>query len=104
MFPIPRFGATVIHNMNNLTFKQAEELGGALARLAELGESKIVTKEIETERAALQRFVATTATEHITDLLGAWFTVRRQYEPLLLTIAGIAKQVGGILQQQPKST
>ena len=83
-----------------LTFKQAEELGGALARLAELGDSKIITKENEAERNTLQRFVTTTAVECLPDLLGAWFTVRRQYEPLLLAISGVVHQVGGIIARQ----
>jgi hypothetical protein len=84
----------------NLTFKQAEELGGALARLQELGETKIITKEIETERAALERFISTTFREHALELLGTWMTVRRMYEPLLLSIAGVAKQVQGILNSK----
>jgi len=80
-----------------LTYKLAEELGGALDKLEELAQTKIKTKESEAEERGLKAFVAETATHNLQELLGCWFTIRREYEPLLNVLAVMTKRVQGVL-------
>lgn len=80
-----------------LSYKKAEELAGALSRLHELAETKITTKESNAEAAGLKRFVADEAPKHLNEFLGCWFIIRREYEPLLNTLAIMAKRVQAIV-------
>jgi hypothetical protein len=80
-----------------LTMEAANQLGGALQRRAELSALTILTKETEAELRALGSFIAETITDNAAELLGCWFTVRREYEPLLKAFASVAFRVSGIL-------
>lgn len=69
--------------VKRLSTEIAIQLGGALAKVAELENLSIVTKESEAELRGLKSFINDTLHEYANDLLGAWFVVRQEYEPLV---------------------
>jgi hypothetical protein len=83
-----------------LSMQKANEIAGAIARRFELKGTKIVTKENEAELRGLDQFLSNALTEHVEELLGCWFTIRREYEPLLQTFAQVAYRVGAIINRQ----
>ena len=84
-------------NEKLLSPQKAAELAGALSRLEEIGTPTIITKEVEAEKAGLERFILNESPKHLTELLGCWFTVHQQYQPLLQTLAVLARTIGGII-------
>lgn len=84
-----------------LTYEIAEKIAGALERLHVLQQNKIVSTEIAAEIRGQQQFLADETPKYINELLGCWFTIRREYEPLLTILATMSKRVQGILSVKP---
>ena len=74
------------------------KMGGALDRLAVLGESKIFTTEQAAEKRGNEQFLQNTLLEHAPELLGAWITVRNQYVPLVRGFATLLMNANQLLQ------
>lgn len=72
-----------------LTEQVATEIGGALARVAELSGKSIVESTDAAERRGLEAFLQRTLVEHAPELVGAWFTVRHQYRPLVQGVTAL---------------
>lgn len=82
-----------------LTAKDAEQIGGALQRLHELRNQSIQTPTQDAEIAGLVEFLAPRLMEHAHELLGMWYVVRHEYEPLVNNIARILNRVNVVQAQ-----
>lgn len=90
--------------MNNtftpLDMKTANELGGALQRIAELNAKKILEQGAAAERRALEAYLSTALIAHAPELLACWFTIENEYRPLLSVMASIFGHVGQIVSRR----
>ena len=75
----------------------AVKIGGALARLHELTHKSIVEKDDAAERRGNEQFLNRALLEHAHELLGAWFTIRNQYQPLIQGFACLVSQADGVI-------
>jgi hypothetical protein len=82
-----------------LSFETANEIAGALARRQELTSTTILSKDTEAELRGLNQYLTTALANHSEELLGCWFTIRREYEPLLQAFSTVAFRVGAILSR-----
>ena len=82
-----------------LSHKTANELAGALQRWTELRNAKIKTPTTDAELAGLTEYMATTLITHSSDLLGAWFVVRAEYEPLIGVLTNIKARLDAVCQR-----
>jgi hypothetical protein len=89
--------------MNKLTEEKAHEITGALNRLAELSQSKLVLPGTEEEKAKLERYLQNEARQHLGELLGTWFVVRREYEPLINVLTTVSQRIGFVAQQRAEA-
>lgn len=69
--------------MPKLTIVKANEIGGALAELAELNKKSIIETTDAAKRRGLQAYLEREATENLPELLACWFTMQNQYRPLI---------------------
>lgn len=83
-----------------LTVQQISAMQAALKKLAELGESKIITKNTTAEREGLTDFLRNQLMEHASELLGSWVVCNQEYAPLLNGIHGVLRRVGYIQAEQ----
>ena len=81
------------------TRNEAETLGNAVARWHELRDNIIKTPTSDAELKGLTEFIATQAVEHIDELIGCWFTIRDEYEPILNLISRVGQRVNSINAQ-----
>lgn len=71
----------------------ATEIGGALERWHTLRNQAIKTPTSDAEVAGLTEYLANRLLEFAPELLGCWFVVRNEYEPLIGTIATVMNRV-----------
>ncbi len=86
-----------------LTEKKANEIGGALQRIAELTEKKIIEATDAAERRGLEQFVAREVAEHAQELLACWYTMQRQYRPLIQGFVGLMANASAILNKSEQA-
>lgn len=79
----------------------------AISRLTQLtgngdADSKIITldKNAEAEKAGLREYVKNQMFEHAGHLMGCWFAIKNEYEPLCNTFASILNRAEGIRAQR----
>lgn len=80
-----------------LTRQEVVQLGGALQRLEELASYEVKTAAHEAEIRGLHEYLANTFLNHAKEFLGAWFTLRNEYEPLLSVFGTVALRVSNII-------
>jgi hypothetical protein len=85
---------------NPLSPEIANQIGGAIQRLSQLSESKIVTQESDAEKAGLTNFLQRVVVEHADELIASWYAVRMEYEPLVNGFAGLMARASGILKRK----
>ena len=93
-----------------LTQRRLAELANAYGRYSELTErlkSPIVTPEtatLQAERAGLEKFLGSALLVHANQLLGCYHIVHSEYEPVLKSIAIIARRIGliPVLEAKPE--
>ena len=66
-----------------MDLKTINELGGALQRIAELSQKKIIESGDAGERRAQEAFVKDTLYANASELVGAWITIQNAYRPLV---------------------
>lgn len=76
-----------------------EQLAAQLNRLSELSQHKIISRNDEAEKAGIHAFLAEHFVVFGSELLGCWYTVRGEYEPLLRVITAVTARVAGQLEQ-----
>ena len=84
-------------NTKQMEDKTAVEIGGALARLAELKTKKIVEKDDAAENRGLEKFLQREMVEHAEEFLGCWFTIRNQYQPLIQGFASLIMRADAVI-------
>lgn len=89
---------------NELTQEVAEQIGGALQRLKEIGSSTIIAPQHEAEQKGLIQFLSRVLLEHADEMLACWMAVKVEYEPLVLGIAGVLSRSNGILMRRMQAT
>jgi hypothetical protein len=77
--------------------KSANEIAGALNRFRALTNYNVLTKEHEAELRGTVEYLNQAWLTHAEELLGCYFIIHNEYEPLISTIAGVAQRVSGIL-------
>jgi len=87
-----------------LTMEVGKQIIDAISRLNSLGgeDSKIVTldKNAEAEKAGLREYLKNVLLEHAGHLVGCWFAVKNEYEPLCNVFANITNRAEGIRAQR----
>lgn len=83
-----------------ITDAEAVKIRNAIVRLRELEQTKIVTQDTEPEKRLLAEYLRKTAYEHLNELLGCWYVLHNEYEPLLHTLAPLVGRCFGMLQQR----
>lgn len=76
-----------------ITAEEASKARNALLRLNTLNESKIITKDGDAEKRMVSDFLNKFATTHVNELLGCWFVLHYEYEPLLSGLAPIISRL-----------
>ena len=79
-----------------LNLQLASQIAGALERLQELASLDVQSREAQAEIAGNHEFLANTFIQHGSEFLGAWFTLKQEYEPLLGSISNVAMRVVAI--------
>jgi len=80
-----------------LTEEVATQLAGALQRLNELGDSKIINPAHEAEITGTRQYIARELPKYAAELLGNWFVLRNEYEPLIQGFSGLMGRAGAII-------
>jgi hypothetical protein len=71
------------NGVTTLDIATAQQIGGAIQRLREIGSSVIIDPKNEAEQKALNNYLATTLPQYANELLACWIAVRNEYEPLI---------------------
>jgi hypothetical protein len=74
----------------------AGDLVATLQKLRAIYTSKIETRESEAEKVGLTEHLATGLIRHADELLGCWFAVKEEYEPLTMGMAGLLRRASKI--------
>jgi hypothetical protein len=94
---------TVIIPMNNqrvpLTDDEAQQIGGAIHALKEIGTTKIISPQHEAEQKGNLAFLQRILVEHADELLASWFAVHHEYEPLVGSFAALLSRATGVIQR-----
>lgn len=80
-----------------LDMQLASQIAGALQRINELSQLSVQLPAHVAEIKGNHEFLANTLIQHADELLGCWFTVRREYEPLIRAFSTVAFRVSGVL-------
>jgi hypothetical protein len=90
-----------------LDMEAGKQIIDAISRLANLtggaeADSKIITldKNAEAEKAGLREYIKNQLLEHAGHLMGCWFAVKNEYEPLCNSFASIINRAEGIRAQR----
>ena len=86
-------------NTTALSDQKANEIGGAIQRIAELTDKKIIEASDAAEKRGLEQFLSRAMTEHAQELLACWFTMQRQYRPLIQGFVGLLANANAILDR-----
>lgn len=84
-----------------ITEQLATEIGGALERLKTLGEHKVIGTGEAAERRGLEQFLQRVLLENALELMGCWFTIQKQYKPLVIGFAGLLAHASKTFDQPP---
>lgn len=87
---------------NRLSHEEANKIGGAIARLAELNEKKLVDSNTAAEKRGLESYLQSALVQHAGEFLSCWFVVRHEYEPLVSVFAAMQRRITGINTQPPQ--
>lgn len=82
-----------------LTEAKASEIAGAIQRLNELGDSTIINPATEAEVKGLRNYLANTLPQYANELLGCWFVMHNEYEPLIQGFAGLFGRATALLHR-----
>lgn len=74
------------------------QLIDAIHRLNQLSSSVIVNKNDDAEKAGLEKFLYTGLVAHASVLLGCWFTVKTEYEPLVNCFSHLLERANGLTE------
>lgn len=90
-----------------LTADECQKIGGALQRLNEIKNSNIIAvgaeaKKTEAEARDLIEFLSVTLITHATELIGTWFVVRGELQPLIQALMPLVSRVNANLAAQEK--
>jgi hypothetical protein len=89
--------------MKMMTEKLANEIGGALQKIEELTAKTIVEKSDEAERLGNEQFLQRVLREHAFELLSCWFTMTKQYKPLIQGFASLLLHANSAIDRaEPK--
>lgn len=88
-------------NTKPITAEEANKARNALLRLNALNESKIITKDGDAEKRMVSDFLNKFVGAHVNELLGCWFVMHYEFEPLLGALAPIVARLTPAQQQQP---
>jgi hypothetical protein len=90
-----------------LDMEAGKQIIDAISRLAQLtgngeADSKIITldKNAEAEKAGLREYIKNQMFEYSGHLMGCWFAVKNEYEPLCNAAASIINRAEGIRAQR----
>jgi hypothetical protein len=83
-------------NQQPLSRKQAIELANALGRLSEIQSQSITSPSLQAEARGLVEHCSAAFLSHGPELMGCWFVVRDEYEPIVNLVARITGRVRGI--------
>lgn len=86
-----------------LDYDTCTKIGGALNRLEELKTSKIATKKGETEAMQLVEFLSETLIKHAKELVGCWFVIKGEYEPLIRASVPLFQRLQANAKKQEES-
>jgi hypothetical protein len=92
---------TEITHMNRtpLTDEQAQQIGGAIHALKEIGTTKIISPKHEAEQKGNLAFLQRILVDHADELLASWFAVHHEYEPLVGSFAALLSRATGVIQR-----
>src|SRR5579859_7654569 len=95
---LPNAGANPVQppTRPKLEFNEAIKIGGALERLAYLSQQSVITREAEAETRGLNQHLDGVAKQYLPELLGAWFVVETEYDPLVGSIAALLRRSGAV--------
>jgi hypothetical protein len=79
-----------------LTINQIAQMQAAYIKLGELLSSKLTTPTKDAEMEGLKKFLHNSLLAHADEFLGAWVTLNREYQPLLMAVSGILARVDDI--------
>ena len=72
-------------------------IAGALDQLQQLEAQSVVTPTSEAQKRALRAFLTKSFLAHGSELLGAYFSLKGEYEPLIGTLAILFRRVTGTI-------
>lgn len=78
-----------------LTHNEVQRIAGALADLHELEDQKIITPTTEARKRGLREYLSNSFIKFGPQFLGAWFSLKGEYEPLIGVLAMVFKRVDG---------
>ena len=82
-----------------LTIDIANQIGGALQRLNEIGSATIIDPKNEAEQRALVTYLGSTLPQYANELLTCWFVIRTEYQPLVNSCAAILRRATAPIAQ-----
>jgi hypothetical protein len=82
-----------------LTFEAAQKLGGAIQRLSELAAAPVITPTSEAEQKGLVQFLQAELFKYANELVGSWFVMHTEYEPLIGCVASLLSRANGVLSR-----
>ncbi len=83
-----------------LDIKLANQIGGAIHRLNELAEKKIIEQGDAAEKRGQIAFLQEHLLAHANELLASWFTMEMEYRPLLQSLATVLSHTGDIIERR----
>lgn len=86
-------------NKEPLSMEEAQKIGGAMHRLSELAQTKILSPQLDAERVGTIQYLQRVLVEYCDEFLASWFAVRTEYEPLIQGFAGLLSRATGIIQK-----
>lgn len=82
-----------------LTVRDIASLRAAYVKLAENLSSKLTTPTKDAEVKGLKEYIANTMLVHADEFLGAWITLNREYQPMLMGLSGLFARVQDIIRR-----
>lgn len=79
-----------------LTKEKAARMAHAIRRLKILQASKIATANKDAELRGIQTMLLTELPKHADELLGCWFAIHREYEPLVESAAALIRRANQV--------
>jgi hypothetical protein len=86
-------------NRTPLTDDEAQQIGGAIHALKEIGTTKIISPKHEAEQKGNLAFLQRILVDHADELLASWFAVHHEYEPLVGSFAALLSRATGVIQR-----